>query len=184
MPDPANPSGQPAAHLALVRAVSDLLRAASLTVGVVESCTGGLLGEMLTRLPGSSDFFTGGLLTYTNGLKTRLAGVDAALIESHGAVSREVALAMARGGLERIGASHTLAITGIAGPDGGSETKPVGTVWIARASADGTHEARHFLFRGGRDAVRLWAATTALGVLRLHLLGTDMQLLGQVEPDC
>ncbi len=168
----------------LVRALFDLLVTASQTVGVVESCTGGLLGEMLTRLPGSSRFFAGGLLTYTNQLKMRLAGVDADLIESHGAVSREVALAMARGGLERTGAAHTLAITGIAGPDGGRDTKPVGTVWIARASADGTHDARRFLFRGGRDAVRLWAGTTALGMLRLHLLRTDMHMLGQVEPGC
>lgn len=167
--------------LVLVRTVTDLLRARSQTLAVVESCTGGLLGEMLTRLPGSSDVFAGGLLTYSNELKTRLAGVDSALLTAHGAVSRAVALAMARGGLDRTGAAHALAITGIAGPGGGTDTKPVGTVWIARASADGSSEARHFLFKGGRDAVRLWAATTALGMLRLHQIDEPQALLGQTD---
>jgi nicotinamide-nucleotide amidase len=158
----------------LVRTVTDLLRARSQTLAVVESCTGGLLGEMVTRLPGSSDVFAGGLLTYSNDLKTRLAGVDTALLTAHGAVSRVVALAMAQGGLDRTGATHALAITGIAGPGGGTDTKPVGTVWIARASADGSSDARRFLFKGGRDAIRLWAATTALGMLRLRLIDQRM----------
>jgi nicotinamide-nucleotide amidase len=166
----------------LVRVVSDLLRQHKATVGTVESCTGGLLGEMITRLGGSSDVFAGGLLTYTNGLKSRLAGVDPALIERHGAVSREVATEMARGGIGRLGVDHALAITGVAGPGGGSDAKPIGTVWIARASRDGTSDARRFLFRGGRDAIRLWSATTALGMLRLKLCSLDMALLGQVDP--
>lgn len=169
--------------LVLIRVVSALLRDRAQTVGVVESCTGGLLGEMLTRMPGSSDVFAGGLLTYSNGLKSRLAGVDPALIGRCGAVSREVALAMAEGGLERTGADHALAITGVAGPGGGTEAKPVGTVWIARASGDGDREARGFLFRGGRGAIRQWAAVTALGVLRLALLGVDQPLLGQTHPN-
>lgn len=167
--------------LVLIRCVSDLLRQRNQTVATVESCTGGLLGEMLTRLPGSSDVFAGGLLTYSNDLKARLAGVDPALIERHGAVSEQVACAMAAGGLEGTGAEHALAITGIAGPDGGNADKPVGTVWIARASTAGSVEARRFQFRGGRDWVRLWSATSALGMLRLHLLGTDQTLLGQVR---
>ncbi|RMH25738.1 MAG: CinA family nicotinamide mononucleotide deamidase-related protein [Planctomycetota bacterium] len=167
--------------LVLVRTVGDLLRERRQTVATVESCTGGLVGEMITRLPGSSDIFAGGLLTYSNELKSRLAGVDESLIARHGAVSREVAAAMARGGLDRCQSHHALAITGVAGPGGGSESKPVGTVWIARASRDGTLDTRQFLFRGGRDSVRLWSATTALGMLRLHLVGAAMDLLGQVE---
>lgn len=167
--------------LVLVRVVSGLLRERGQSVATVESCTGGLLGEMITRLPGSSDVFAGGLLTYSNGLKSRLAGVDTGLIRTHGAVSRAVALAMAGGGLERTGADHALAITGVAGPGGGSADKPVGTVWIARASADGTMDARRFRFRGGRDWVRQWSAVTALGMLRLALLGENQALLGQSD---
>lgn len=165
--------------LVLIRTVSDLLRERGQTVATVESCTGGMVGEMLTRVPGSSDVFAGGLLTYSNELKSRLAGVDQSLIAHHGAVSREVAGAMARGGLDRCASDHALAITGVAGPGGGSESKPVGTVWIARASRDGTLDTRRFQFRGGRDAVRLWSATTALGMLRLALLGQSMPMLGE-----
>lgn len=167
--------------LVLVRVVTDLLRARSETVSVVESCTGGLLGEMLTRLPGSSDVFIGGLLTYSNGLKSELAGVSATLIETHGAVSRTVALAMASGGRDRTGANHTLAVTGVAGPSGGSPEKPVGTVWIALASPDGQDQARRFCFMGGRDAVRLWSVTTALGMLRGMLLGTPVPLMAETS---
>ncbi len=166
--------------LVLVRVVSDLLRARSETVCVVESCTGGLLGEMLTRLPGSSDVFVGGLLTYSNELKSRLAGVEPSLIESHGAVSREVALAMAEGGRRLTHATHALAITGIAGPGGGSPHKPEGTVWIAHAAA-GRADARRLQFRGGRDWVRLWSATTALGLLRAGMLGVYQRFLGEVD---
>lgn len=166
---------------ALVRAVSDLLRDRGQTVATVESCTGGLLGEMFTRLPGSSDVFAGGLLTYSNRLKTDLAGVDAALIDAHGAVSREVATAMALGGLARTRADHALAITGIAGPDGGTEAKPVGTVWIALASGRKPMDARRFRFMGNRDAVRQWSAMSAMGMLRLGLLGLESRLLGELS---
>lgn len=169
--------------LALVRAVSDLLRERSQTVATVESCTGGLLAEMITRLSGSGDVFVGGLLTYANEAKAALAGVPDRLIERHGAVSREVALAMAKGGLERTGADHALSVTGIAGPTGGTDTKPVGTVWIACASADGFSDARRFLFKGGRDAIRLWSASTALGMLRLRLLGADGPLWAEAGAD-
>ncbi|MEM7755449.1 MAG: CinA family nicotinamide mononucleotide deamidase-related protein [Planctomycetota bacterium] len=156
-------------------------------VVVVESCTGGLLGELLTSVPGSSDVFGGGWLTYSDAAKAGLVGVDAAEIETHGAVSAQVALGMARGGLFRAGflggAHHSLAITGIAGPGGGTDDKPAGTVWIARASVTETGsvnaEARSFRFRGGRAAVREWSARSALGILRLHLVGDEMSLLGE-----
>lgn len=166
--------------LALVRALSDLLRNRGETLATVESCTGGLIGELITRLPGSSDVFAGGLLTYSNELKQRLAGVQPGLIERHGAVSREVAAAMAAGGLERTGADHTLAVTGVAGPGGGSEAKPVGTVWIARASVGKPLSAKCFRFMGGRDAIRQWSAVTALGMLRLAMLGHEGPLLGEL----
>jgi nicotinamide-nucleotide amidase len=164
--------------LVLIRVVIDLLRTRAETISVVESCTGGLLGEMLTRLPGSSDVFVGGLLTYSNELKSGLAGVDLDLIKAHGAVSREVALAMAQGGRRTTGAHHTLAITGTAGPGGGSPEKPEGTVWIAHAGPDRS-DARRFQFRGGRDWVRLWSATTALGILRCDLVRETQTLLGE-----
>lgn len=163
----------------LIRVVTDLLRARSQTVSVVESCTGGLLGEMLTRLPGSSDVFVGGLLTYSNELKTTLAGVDALQIARHGAVSKEVAIAMAEGGRRATSADHTLAITGIAGPEGGTDAKPVGTVWIACQSPAKPCIARSFAFRGGRDWIRQWSAMSALGMLRLALIEHGMDLMGE-----
>ena len=167
--------------------VLDRLRDLGERMVVAESCTGGLLGATLTSQPGSSDAFCGGWVTYTNEMKQALLGVSAQALDTHGAVSRQVALAMARGALlggeSAGGADHALAITGVAGPGGGSETKPVGTVWIARASNDGSDDARRFRFAGDRDAVRQWSAMTALGMLRLHLDGVSTPLLGQVEPN-
>ncbi|MEM0982517.1 MAG: CinA family nicotinamide mononucleotide deamidase-related protein [Planctomycetota bacterium] len=166
---------------ALPRAIIDLLRDRGETIGVVESCTGGLLGESITEIAGSSDVFVGGFLTYSNEMKTELVGVDPEIFDTDGAVSERCALAMAGGGLERTGAAHCLSITGIAGPGGGSDEKPVGTVFIGRASADGTGEARRFRFRGGRKAIREWSQRAALAMLRMKLVGIDMTLLAQVE---
>ncbi|MFT5423285.1 MAG: nicotinamide-nucleotide amidase [Phycisphaerales bacterium] len=173
---------------AMERAVLGLLGERGQTLGTVESCTGGGLGGRLTGVPGSSDVFVGGLVTYTDELKSRLAGVDAAMIERHGAVSRETAVEMVQRGRERLGCDFALAITGVAGPGGGSEDKPVGTVWIAVAggSAGGgasgvATEARRFVFAGGRDAVRNRASMAALGMLRLRLMGEEMDLLWQAE---
>ncbi len=152
--------------------VLDELKGRGETLAVVESCTGGLLGTMITEVPGSSAAFLGGWVTYTNEMKQREIGVPASIFakDGPGAVSRECAEAMARGGLERSGASRCLAVTGIAGPDGGSAEKPVGTVWVARAgSADA--ESRRFLFIGDRASVRDWAAKSALAMLRLALIG-------------
>lgn len=165
---------------ALPRSVLGLLRARGETLAVAESCTGGLLGETLTDIAGSSDVFWGGWLTYANAAKTALLSVEPSLIEAHGAVSREVAEAMAAGARARSGADHALAITGVAGPGGGTDAKPVGTVWIGRAEAGGV-EARRFLFRGGRAAVREWSARMALGMLRLAVIGEEMALLGEAE---
>ncbi len=172
----------------LASAVLDLLRKRRETLSSVESCTGGMLGAMITDIAGSSDAYAGGWVTYTNELKTTLVGVPEELFApgGPGAVSRETAEAMARGGLDRSGADHCLAITGIAGPGGGSADKPVGTVWIARASrgqlAGGAGvpphrvEARRFLFSGERAHVRDWSVRSALAMLRFWLIGEKAKL--------
>lgn len=157
------------------------LRNAHQTLATVESCTGGLVGELITDVPGSSEIYTGGLVTYSNQLKHALAGVPAQIFHTDGAVSRVCAVAMAEGGRSRLHSHHALSVTGIAGPDGASPGKPVGTVWIALASADAPTDARRFLFRGSRGAIRTWAALTALGMLRLRLIGDNMRLLNQQE---
>jgi len=138
------------------------------TLAVAESCTGGLLSERLTRVPGSSNFFLGGAVCYSNGLKTKLAGVPASLMEENGAVSKPVALALAEGIRNRTGASIGLGITGIAGPAGGSPAKPVGLVFIALADERGT-EIREFRFPGNRERIRLWASQMALEMIRRRI---------------
>jgi nicotinamide-nucleotide amidase len=138
------------------------------TLAVAESCTGGLLSERLTRTPGSSNFFRGGAVCYSNDLKTKLAGVPASLIEQNGAVSKPVARALAEGIRRRCGASIGLGITGIAGPGGGSAEKPVGLVFIALADERGT-QVREFRFPGDRHRVRLWATQAALEMVRRRI---------------
>jgi nicotinamide-nucleotide amidase len=138
------------------------------TVATAESCTGGLLSERLTRIPGSSNFFQGGVVAYSNELKTRLTGVPAQLIEEAGAVSRPVAQAMAEGIRNRAGASLGIGITGVAGPGGGSPEKPVGLVFIALADELGT-QVREFRFPGDRERVRLWATQAALEMIRRRI---------------
>ncbi len=140
------------------------------TVAVAESCTGGLLSERLTRTPGSSIFFLGGVVCYSNDLKTKMAGVPQTLIEENGAVSKPVAQALAEGIRKRAGASLGVGITGIAGPGGGTPEKPVGLVYIALADEQGT-ELREFRFPGNRDHIRQWAAQAALEMIRRRLRG-------------
>jgi len=140
------------------------------TLAVAESCSGGLLSERLTHNAGSSDFFLGGAICYSNLLKTKLAGVPAALIEEHGAVSRPVAQAMAEGIRARTGASIGVSITGIAGPTGGTDKKPVGLVFIALSDERGT-QVREFRFPGSRERVRLWSAQMALEMIRRRIRG-------------
>lgn len=146
-------------------------------VTTAESCTGGLLAKMLTDEAGSSAYFAQGFVAYANEAKTKLLGVDAGLIEKQGAVSEAVAGAMARGALEAAEADIALSITGIAGPEGGTPTKPVGTVCIGmawRGESGGAGEAevstRSFLFPGDREMVRDRSAKMALTLLRYHLL--------------
>ncbi len=132
-----------------------------LTLATAESCTGGMVGQMLTDVPGSSAVYLGGVVAYSNEVKSRQLGVPADLIERHGAVSEEVALAMARGARDRLGADLAVAITGVAGPGGGTADKPVGTVWTAWTGTDGL-VARRWAYPGGREAIRRRAATAAL----------------------
>lgn len=179
----------------LVADVLARLQAAGQSVAVVESCTGGLLGMMLTELPGSSKMFAGGWITYAYAMKSGQVGVSAEVLERVGAVSREVATAMAEGGLARgeidgvqpadppRPVDHCLAITGVAGPDGGSERAPVGTVWIALASRGKPLDVRRFRFRGGRDNVRERSARSALGILRQRLMGESGTLLAEWPAD-
>ncbi len=135
------------------------------TVAVAESCTGGLLSERLTRVPGSSGFFRGGVVCYSNELKTRLVGVPAELIASHGAVSKPVAQALAEGIRRRTGSSLGIGITGIAGPGGGTPEKPVGLVFVSVAD-DHFTEVRQFRFPGERERVRTWTSVAALEMIR------------------
>ncbi len=136
------------------------------TVSVAESCTGGLVAKLLTDLPGSSAWFEYGFVTYTNAAKSDLLGVKPALIEQQGAVSASTVLAMVDGVLRRSPSNWGVAISGIAGPAGGSDEKPVGTVWIAWGSRAGCRSASRYQFEGDRDGIRLKAASAALAGLR------------------
>ena len=139
------------------------------TLAVAESCTGGLLSQRITSNSGSSRSFLGGAVVYSNELKTEFAGVPPELIEEHGAVSAEVAEAMAQGIRRRVGASMGVGITGIAGPGGGSEEKPVGLVYIAVSYGNKT-ESLECNFRGDRERIRLWASQQALDMIRRRLM--------------
>lgn len=145
-------------------------RARGLSIAVGESCTGGLVGERLTRIPGASEVFVGGVIAYANAIKTSLLGVPAELIDAQGAVSEPVARAMAAGARQRTGASIGIGITGIAGPDGGTPEKPVGTVWIA-ADVAGQVRAAPLHAWGDRQEIRQRAAQAALNLVRKMLAG-------------
>jgi nicotinamide-nucleotide amidase len=138
------------------------------TVAVAESCTGGLLCKLITDVPGASRYFMRGWITYSNGAKTDDLGVPADLIQQHGAVSEQVAQAMAQGARRKAGTDYAIAITGIAGPEGGTEQKPVGLVYISVNSQTGTETLR-YVFQADRGFVRLRAAQTALNMLRRRL---------------
>ncbi len=140
-------------------------RSEGLTVATVESCTGGLLAGALTAIAGSSDVVERGLVTYTNEAKTELASVPAALIAAHGAVSEEVARAMAEGGLANSRADIAVGITGVAGPGGGSPAKPVGLVHIAAARREGATLHERFRFAGDRAAVRDSSVLAAMALV-------------------
>jgi nicotinamide-nucleotide amidase len=149
--------------------VGAMLAARSQTICVAESCTGGLLAERFTQVAGSSRYFAGGFITYTNEAKAKLLGIDRDVIEREGAVSDVVARAMAEGARNKLGTDYAISVTGVAGPDGGTEELPVGSVFIALATPAGT-QTRSMRLPGDRSRIRMLAANSALDILRLHLL--------------
>jgi nicotinamide-nucleotide amidase len=157
--------------------VGELLRNRGLRLTTAESCTGGLIGSRITNVPGSSDYYVGGVVAYRNDLKQDLLGVSRSTLKMFGAVSEETALEMATGARKRTGADIAVATTGIAGPGGGTEDKPVGTVAIALA-APGDGGAEHlqsqtYRLWGNREWVKVLTSQVALDWVRRHLLGLD-----------
>lgn len=161
----------------LAAVVGRMLAERHCTLSTAESCTGGLLGAFLTEVAGSSAWYMGGAVTYANERKIEDLGVPAATIESHGAVSHETAIAMARGALARFRTDFAIATTGIAGPSGGSDAKPVGTVYVAIAQRGGDVFSRRFHFPGDRTTVRRRTAHLALACTRFALLGEGARAL-------
>ncbi len=154
----------------LADVVLTLLRRAGRRVAIAESCTGGMLGERLTAVAGSSDVFAGGVIAYDDEVKIELLGVDREELQRHGAVSEQVVTAMAAAARHRFGVDVGIGITGIAGPGGGSAEKPVGTVWIAVATPDELVPRQLRLF-GNREEVRRRATQAALDLVRRSLAG-------------
>ncbi|HEU0243828.1 MAG TPA: nicotinamide-nucleotide amidohydrolase family protein [Candidatus Limnocylindrales bacterium] len=135
-----------------------------LTVATAESCTGGLVAHVLTEVPGSSAYVRGGIVAYANEIKVALLGVPPDVLEAHGAVSAQVAVAMAEGARERLGTDLAVGVTGVAGPDGGTPTKPVGLVYVAVAGP-GAPVVRRFLWPGDRSANKRDSAAAAIELL-------------------
>lgn len=150
----------------LAETAGERLQAAGLLLACAESCTGGFVSKLMTDIPGSSEWFDRGFITYSNQAKLDMLGVPAETVAQHGAVSEQTARAMAAGALRHSQAAITLAITGIAGPGGGRLDKPVGMVWFAWATRDGRMKSESQQFTGDRDSVRRQAVAHALkGVL-------------------
>ncbi|MCS6990679.1 MAG: competence/damage-inducible protein A [Chitinophagales bacterium] len=153
--------------------LGNMLRAAGKSVATAESCTGGAVAARIVEIPGASDYFIGGVVTYSNELKQQLLNVSAATLQQHGAVSEPTVLEMLRGLFQLFPTDYGAAISGIAGPDGGSPQKPVGTVWIAVGNRH-HHQAHRFLFRGNRTDIITYAALNTLGLL-LQCVRADQQ---------
>ena len=154
--------------------IVDLMKAAGQTLATVESCTGGELASRLTNVSGASAVFGHGFITYANQAKTQHVGVPTELLDAHGAVSEPVAQAMAEGALRVSGADHALSCTGIAGPTGGSEEKPVGTVFIGLASKNESTVVRKLFFPGARDRFKILTTQAAMEMLRRRLCGLSI----------
>lgn len=161
--------------------LSEALRARAQTLTTVESCTGGLVGAAITALPGSSDIYPGGFITYSNTLKQQLVGVSPDTLSTHGAVSAQTAIEMARGGLRQVASDYAISISGIAGPDGGTAQKPVGTVWICSAGQEARIDCRRFVFPGDRAKIRRDSAITAMSILCQMVQGHDTPLMHEQE---
>ncbi len=153
---------------ALASRLQERALALGVTVGTAESCTGGLIGHVLTGLAGSSEYYRGGVISYSNELKIALLGVSAEALEHHGAVSAQVALAMADGARERFDCDYAVSVTGVAGPGGGTASKPVGLTYVAAAGPDGREVRRH-TWEGDRSSNKEQSAAAALRLL-LELL--------------
>jgi len=161
------------------RVVGELLATSATTVAFAESCTGGLVSHRLTNVPGSSAYFRGGINAYANEVKHQLLGVPEQLLGTHGAVSEEVAGAMAEGARRAVGTALAVGVTGIAGPDGGSAEKPVGTVCFGLAVADRPTVTRRYQLWGNREWVKLLSSQIALDWVRRHLLGLPLLEIGR-----
>jgi len=157
---------------ALSESLFALLLKNKMTMTAAESCTGGLIAKSMTDMAGSSDVFWGGFVTYSNESKEKLIGVPSAVLDQYGAVSEQTVRAMADGALRRSGADCSVAVSGIAGPGGGSEEKPVGTVWIGAALKSGRNSSCVYRFVGDRTAVREKTAIKALSTL-IEMISRD-----------
>jgi PncC family amidohydrolase len=157
----------------LARRLQTACLARGLTVSTAESCTGGLVAHALTEVPGSSGYLVGGVVAYADAVKRELLGVPAEMLRAHGAVSAQVALAMAEGVRARLGTDLGVAVTGVAGPDGGTASKPVGIVYVAVAGR-GAHEVRRHLWAGDRSENKTASAAAALELLVVHAVGLPL----------
>jgi len=150
--------------------VGELLRSRGLKLATAESCTGGLIADRITNIPGSSDYFAGGIVAYANSVKIHTLGVSAETIERQGAVSREIAIEMARGARLRLAVDLAVSVTGIAGPGGGLPGKPVGTTWIGLSAVEGDW-ARLFTWQGNREENKASSAEAALDLILAYFRG-------------
>jgi PncC family amidohydrolase len=155
----------------LARRLGERCVARGVTIATAESCTGGLVAHLVTEIPGSSAYLRGGIVAYENRIKETLLGVPAALLAAHGAVSAQVAVAMAEGARDRLGTDLAVAVTGVAGPDGGTDAKPVGLVYVAVAGL-GVPEVRRYHWSGDRSSNKAESARAALELL-LARVGDD-----------
>jgi PncC family amidohydrolase len=160
-------------EITMEQVVAELLTEKNLKLAVAESCTGGLIGHRITNVPGSSRFFVGDLVTYSNEMKQGILGVRDETLKQHGAVSEECVIEMAAGARKRSGADVAIATSGIAGPEGGTPDRPVGTVCIALV-ADDVRVSRRYQMRGTRDWVKLLTSQVALDWLRRFALGLPL----------
>ena len=158
--------------LDLAERVGASLRTGGRTLATAESCTGGLVAHLITEIPGSSTYFLGGLVTYDDTVKTALADVPPSVLDAHGAVSAQVAVAMAEGARKRLAVDVAVAVTGIAGPDGGSDTKPVGLTYVAIADAGGDDVRRH-VWSNDRSGNKRASAAAALSLVLERLAASD-----------
>jgi nicotinamide-nucleotide amidase len=157
----AEPVDELAPLVALARRIQDVMIERHKTLTTAESCTGGLIAHALTEVSGSSDYYIGGLVSYSNGLKERELGVDDETLRTHGAVSAQTCVAMAEGSRRRYGADLGVSVTGIAGPGGGSDAKPVGLTYVGVADENG-HDVRRFVWGGDRHDNKMRSAEAAL----------------------